>query len=128
MSYNLVEHDKDDYSCQRTMGLIEFLRRVQREGPLPISVRVSGLDVVLSVGEDTSQTAKVMRNLLAEHSDYMARQRTFVVFPLRGSLEESGGPKLYLGNKAVDLRDMFGNRLDRTTRHSFVAKCNLTRA
>lgn len=128
MSYNLVERDKDDYGCQATMGVIEFLRRVHRKEPLPNPVRVSGLDDVLGVADDTSQTATVMRNLLAERSEYMARQRTFVVFPLRGSLEESGGPKLYLPNKTVDLRHMFGNRLDRTTRHMFVAKCNLTRA
>ena len=128
MSYNLVEREKDDYPCEATMGLIEFLRRVQRKEPLPNPIRACGLDVVLSVADDTTETAIVIRNLLAQRSEYMAHQRTFVVFPVRGSLEESGGPKLYLSNKVVDLRDMFGNRLDRATRHRFVAKCNLTRA
>lgn len=128
MSYNLVEQERDDYRCQRTVGLIEFLRRVEREEPLPNPVRVSGLDVVFSIAEDTSQTAKVMRNLLAERSPYMASQGTFVVFPVRGSLEESGGPKLYLPGKTVDLRNLFGNRLERISRYRFVAKCYLTRA
>ena len=47
MSYNLIEQNKDDFRCQETVGLVEFLRRVQREEPLPKSLRVQGLETVL---------------------------------------------------------------------------------
>lgn len=67
--------------CQETMGLIEFLRRVQRREPLPDSIRVRGLDTVLEEAQDTTETARVMRNLLAMRNEYMARQNVLVVFP-----------------------------------------------
>ncbi len=127
MSYNLIEQDKDEFRCQETMGLIEFLRRVKRREPLPQSLRVHGLDAVLDEARDTLETAKVMRNLLAMRNDYMGRQRPFIVFPVRASLEEAGGPRMFVGNKPIDLSHLFGNRLERERRHWFKAGFNLTK-
>lgn len=127
MSYNLIKQDKIEFPCQETIGLIEFLRRVQRQERLPDSLRVQGLDAVLEEAQDTTETAKVMRNLLAKRSEYMARQGSLVVFPVRASLEEAGGPRMYVGSKPIDLSHLFGNRLERHKRHWFKAGCNLTR-
>ncbi|MEA3344890.1 MAG: hypothetical protein U9Q78_01360 [Chloroflexota bacterium] len=109
------------------MGLVEFLRRVKRKEVLPQSLRVQGLDAVLEEAQDTTETAKVIRNLLAMRNDYMGRQRPFIVFPVRASLEEAGGPRMFVGGKPVDLSHLFGNRLERERRHWFKAGFNLTR-
>lgn len=127
MSYNLIEQDKDGFRCQETVGLVEFLRRVQRKEPLPKSLRVQGLETVLEEAQDTTETAKVMRNLLAGRNEYMGRQNAFVVFSVRANLEEAGSPRMYVRDKRIDLRDLFGNRLERHKRHWFKAGCNLTR-
>lgn len=133
-SYNLVECDKENIRCQETVGLIEFLRRVRRKEPLPNPVRVQGLDVVLEEARDQTQTAKVIRNLLAEHSESMGRQDVFVVFPVRADLEESGRegviclPKGMKRPKRVYHRDLFRNRWTRRQRHWFQAGSNITRA
>lgn len=127
MSYNLIEQDKEELRCQETVGLIEFLRRVKRKEPLPQSLRVQGLDAALEEAQDTTETAKVMRNLLAMRNEYMARQNALIVFPVRASLEEARGPRMFVGSKRIDLRDLFGNRLERHRRHWFRAGCNLTR-
>jgi hypothetical protein len=133
MSYNLIEQDKDTFRCQETMGLVEFLRRVKRKEPLPQSLRVQGLDAVLEEAQDTTETAKVIRNLLAARNEYMGRQNPFVVFPMRADLQESGRqavaylPKGRKNPKRFYVRDLFGNRWQRTKAYLFVAGFNLTR-
>jgi len=132
-NYNLIEEDKDEIRCKETVGLIEFLRRVQRQEPLPNPLRVTGLDTVLEEAEDTARTAGVIRNLLAERSEWMARQDVFVVFPMWADLEESGHPVAYLpkdskGAKRIRLSVLFGNRLTRSERYRFQAGSNVTRA
>lgn len=133
MSYNLIEQDQDTFRCQETMGLVEFLRRVQRREPLPNSLRIQGLDAVLKEAQDTTETARVMRNLLAMRNEYMARQNVLVVFPMRADLEESGRqavarlPKGSKKPKKFYVRDLFGNRWQRPNAYSFKAGYNLTR-
>lgn len=127
MSYNLIEQDKDEFRYQETVGLVEFLRRVQREELLPKSLRVQGLETVLEEAQDTTETAKLIRNLLAMRNEYMGRQNPFIAFSVRASLEEARGPRMFVGDKRIDLRDLFGNRLERHKRYWFRAGCNLTR-
>ncbi len=132
-NYNLIERDQDNYRCEETVGLVEFLRRVQRQEPLPNPLRVTGLDTVLEEAEDTARTAGVIRNLLAERSEWMARQDVFVVFPMWADLEEAGHPVAHLPKdstspKRVRLSVLFGNRLTRTKRYLFQAGSNVTRA
>jgi hypothetical protein len=132
-NYNLIEEDEDSYRCEETVGLIEFLRRVQRKEALPNPLRVTGLDTVLGEAEDTTATAAVIRNVLASRSEWMARQDVFVVFPMWADLEEAGHPVAYLPKrgtspKHVQLSALFGNRLTRTERYLFQAGSNVTRA
>jgi hypothetical protein len=133
-SYNLIERDKEDIRCRETVGLIEFLRRVRRGEALPNPLRVQGLDVVLEEAQDEVQTARVMRNLLADRSEAMGQQDVYVVFPMWADLEESGLqgmiclPKGSRHPKKVYLRELFGNRWTRLSRHWFQAGSNLTRA
>ena len=133
-TYNLIERDRESFHCQTTVGLIEFLRRVRRGEPLPNPLRVRGLDILLEEARDEVQTAKVVRNLLAEHSESMGRQEVFVVFPMWADLEESGRqaviclPKGSRNPKKVYVRDLFGNRWNRLSRYHFQAGSNITRA
>lgn len=132
-NYNLIEKGEDSYRYEETVGLVEFLRRVQRKEALPNPLRVAGLDTVLEEAEDTTATAAVIRNVLASRSEWMARQDVFVVFPMWADLEESGHPVAYLpkGSKSpkrVRLSALFGNRLTRTKRYLFQAGSNVTRA
>jgi hypothetical protein len=133
-NYNLIERDKDSYRCEETVGLVEFLRRLRRKEALPNPLRVVGLDTVLEEAEDTAEAAAVIRNLLAERSEWMARQDVFVVFPMWADLEEAGRhpvahlPKGGKGAKRVRLSVLFGNRLTRTERYRFQAGSNVTRA
>lgn len=134
MSYYLVELDRDEFPYQEIIGLVEFLRRVRRRDPLPKAVRVLGLDALLEEAQDTTEAAKVIRNLLAARSEYLGRQNPLVVFPMRADLEESGRqavaylPKGSKDAKKFYVRDLFGNRWQRPKAHLFEAGFNLTRA
>jgi hypothetical protein len=133
-SYNLIERDKENVHCQESVGLVEFLRRVASGEALPNPLRVRGLDAVLEEARDEIETATLIRNLLAEHSESMGHQDVFVVFPMWADLEESGRqgviclPKGSRRPKTVYVRNLFGNRWTRLSRHWFQAGSNVTRA
>ena len=131
MSYNLIEVKEMPFEVEEEMGLVEFLRRLHRRQELPQEFRVLGFDKLLFEARDHVETARLIRNTLAEASDYLHSlyPEPVIWIPVDAKLEENGHPRMYYrrARKAIDLPNVFGDRLERKRRYWFEAGFNITR-
>lgn len=131
MSYNLIEDKEMPFKVEEEMGLVEFLRRLYRQQKLPKEFRILGFDKLLFEARDHVETARLIRNMLAEASDYLHSlyPETVIWIPVDAKLEENGHPRMYHRRvrKVIDLPNVFGDRLERKRRYWFEAGFNITR-
>jgi F0F1-type ATP synthase beta subunit len=130
MSYNLIEAKKMTTDIEKQMGLVQFLRHLHRREKLPDAFSVLGLDQLLLDAEDHVEIARIIRNFLAESSEYLYSifPEPTIYIPVDSRLEENGHPRMYFATgKIIELPDLFGDRLERKRRHWFQAGFNITR-
>jgi len=129
VSYNLIEAKEMAADIDEEMGLVQFLRHLHRREKLADAFSVLGLDQLLLHARDHVETARVIRNLLAEASDYLYTlfPEPMIYIPVDAKLEEDGHPRMYFPAKVIELPDLFGDRLERKRRCWFQAGFNITR-
>lgn len=96
---------------------------------LPDTFSVLGLDQLLLHAHDRVESARVIRNFLAEASDhlYTLFPEPMIYIPVDAKLEEDGHPRMYFAEKVIELPDLFGDRLERKRGYWFQAGFNITR-
>lgn len=120
--YNVIESQylKNYIVPEQKMGFIQFLRNVHRKKVNERSEYViTGLDRILFDSENVKEISGVIRNELAEARRWIPRGLVLFL-PVEGEFRgEEDKPLLHFDNRNIDLRLLFGNRIERKS----VARC-----
>jgi len=111
--YNIIEMDSlDDYSFPESkMGIIEFLRSIDRSLEIKEHLTILGLDSLLFTSYDSIEVCKVIRNVLSRARNDIP-QGLIVVFPVEGELRNHN-PRLVKSPHDISLIPLFGNRIEK---------------
>jgi len=114
-AYNIVERAANYPPYLTTLSIVEFLRLVWREEPLPArEVTVTGLDTLLtSVPErERPQVVCFIRETLQDAANLMVGRRQTVQFVLRGQIDRGEFFEVRQPDgQYVNLSAVFGGRM-----------------
>jgi len=120
--YNIIESQylRNYIIPEDTMGFIQFMRNIHRKRlNKKAEYLVTGLDRILYESETPKEVAKTIREELVEARKWIPRGLV-VIFPIEGELRgREDYPILHLSDVDIDLRQLFGNRIERKS----VARC-----
>ena len=120
--YNIIElqHLRNYVIPDHKMGFVQFMRNLQKKKVNTESeYLITGLDRILCEQEAAGDVAKIIREELAEARKWIPRG-VVLLFPVEGEFRgREDRPILHLSNADINLRQLFGNRIERKS----VARC-----
>ena len=106
------------------LSVVEYLRRLDSRGDLPLDMTVYGLDTYLDVSENKDETADFIRGVLLDSVNYLFNQQPVVQFVV-DEVEHWQGPVLPFEDGDVRLRDIFGGSLSQEGSGEYSGELNV---
>ena len=114
--YNIIESKylKNYIVPEEKMGLMQFMRNIKRKKVNNRSEYIiTGLDRIIYESKNAKETLRIIRKELVKAKRWIPRGLV-LFFPVEGELGgKEDRPHLTFHNIEVDLKQLFGNRIER---------------
>ncbi len=129
IGFNIIERKEySNYIFKERMSVVEFLRRVYREGELPLNFAVFGIENLLYYSEEPEKISREIRNLLQDAANFFVRGNYIIQILIEGRIdvvESSERPRINYKDKQILLYPIFG-RVEQVDLKHFIAPLNLS--